>query len=405
MRFNVKYLLIFTIASLIIVQSSKGQCSSIYASCYSRCADLYSVSTNETLFYKCINGCLTDGATDNITGHGGTDKFEVKDIVKRNSDAVVMIYSTEDGERISLGSGFIIDSLGTILTNFHVVYNARYIGIRFANGNYSDKVTVKGYDPQKDIVVLKIEGNNHPFVELGDSSKVEIGENIVAIGNPRGLEHTVTAGIVSQIRELKENTEAIQIDAPISSGSSGGPLFDMNGKVVGIVYLSYIQGQNLNFAIPINYAKPLLFVGNEISLLSFYKDTAGKYDSLFGSKPNKEVEKPTTPTVSYYKEGVKYFEQQDYARAIEYLKKVGSTDSDYESSVYLISLSYGILKDYNKAIVYFELLNKINPNHKDSGYLLGLNYYMNKEYEKSINQIFKSLHLTRIIHRRLKIVA
>jgi hypothetical protein len=111
----------------------------------------------------------------------------------------------------------------------------------------------------RDIAVLKASGSDFPTVALGDSDKVQVGEEVVSIGSPLSLEATVSNGIISSIRELKdENQRLFQTTAPISPGSSGGALLNMGGELIGITTAEMVGGQNLNFAVPINVVKPLL---------------------------------------------------------------------------------------------------------------------------------------------------
>ena len=104
--------------------------------------------------------------------------------------------------------------------------------------------------------IVKIKGRRFPCANLGNSESVEVGDEVVAIGNPLGLKNTISPGIISGIREM-EGFKVFQLTAPISSGSSGGPLFNLYGEVIGVTYSSMIKGQNLNFAIPINDVKLL----------------------------------------------------------------------------------------------------------------------------------------------------
>ncbi|MDY6843335.1 MAG: DegQ family serine endoprotease [Thermodesulfobacteriota bacterium] len=161
----------------------------------------------------------------------------------------------------SLGSGFIIDSDGYILTNHHVVSKASEIRIRLSDGREFDGEIV-GTDKKTDIALLKIKSSDaFPAVKLGDSDAIEVGEWVVAIGNPFGLEHTVTAGIISaKWRKIGSGPydNFLQTDAPINPGNSGGPLFNMDGEVVGINTAIVAGGQGIGFAIPINMARSII---------------------------------------------------------------------------------------------------------------------------------------------------
>jgi serine protease Do len=161
----------------------------------------------------------------------------------------------------SLGSGFIITSDGYIFTNNHVVEQADKILVKLSDGKeYEAKVI--GKDAKTDIALIKIKPSESlPVAEIGDSDKLRVGDWVMAIGNPFGLEQTVTAGIVSakgRVIGAGPYDNFIQTDASINPGNSGGPLFNMEGKVIGINTAIVAQGQGIGFAIPISMAKTIL---------------------------------------------------------------------------------------------------------------------------------------------------
>ncbi len=164
-------------------------------------------------------------------------------------------------KRKSLGSGFIVSEDGYILTNNHVVEKADEITVNLLDKE-EFKAEVVGTDPKTDIALIKIKsGKTLPFVHLGDSEKLEVGEWVFAIGNPFGLGHTITAGIVSakgRIIGSGPYDDFIQTDASINPGNSGGPLFGLNGEVVGINTAIIQGGQGIGFATPIHLAKSVL---------------------------------------------------------------------------------------------------------------------------------------------------
>jgi serine protease Do len=157
------------------------------------------------------------------------------------------------------GSGFIVRSDGVILTNAHVVDGAKEVMVKLVDKR-EFKAKVVGKDDQSDVAVLKIDTSGLPTVKLGDSSKVRVGEWVAAIGSPFGFENSVTAGIVSaEGRSLGEGSYVpfIQTDVAVNPGNSGGPLFNLNGEVIGINSQIYSRSggfQGLSFAIPINVA-------------------------------------------------------------------------------------------------------------------------------------------------------
>jgi serine protease Do len=161
-------------------------------------------------------------------------------------------------KRKSLGSGFIVTGDGYILTNNHVVQRADEITVRL-HDEKEFKAEVIGTDPKTDIALIKIEaGENLPHVTLGDSAALEVGAWVVAIGNPFGLSHTVTTGIVSakgRVIGSGPYDDFIQTDASINPGNSGGPLFNLKGEVVGINTAIVQGGQGIGFAIPVNIGR------------------------------------------------------------------------------------------------------------------------------------------------------
>ncbi|HOL51507.1 MAG TPA: trypsin-like peptidase domain-containing protein [Bacillota bacterium] len=208
------------------------------------------------------------------------EAYSIASAAKKVSPAVVKIATRQEElvfsfffrpiiqEREGLGSGVIIDASGHILTNYHVIKNVTEIVVVLADGRQFPG-SVVGVDPYTDIAVVKIEGEGLPVAELGNSDQIVIGEPVVAIGNPYGFDHTVTAGVVSALNRSISTDERdgvvlenlIQTDAPINPGNSGGALVTTDGKVVGI-NTAIIQGaQGIGFAIPINVARN---VANEI---------------------------------------------------------------------------------------------------------------------------------------------
>ena len=163
------------------------------------------------------------------------------------------------------GSGFIIDKEGHILTNYHVIADARQVEVTLHNRK-KFKATVVGTDPSHDLAVIQIKAADLVPAVLGDSRNLQVGQKVYAIGNPFGLAGTMTRGIVSSIRPVREPNgayidEAIQTDAAINPGNSGGPLMNWHGEVIGIntMILSNVgQNAGIGFAIPINTAKAVL---------------------------------------------------------------------------------------------------------------------------------------------------
>jgi len=173
---------------------------------------------------------------------------------ENNRSVVVIVALDKQGNPVGQGSGFVVRSDGAIITNYHVISGAEDIQVKAGE----EVLPVEGIiyiDKENDLVILKAKAKALPAVRLGDIAKVSVGEKVYVIGSPQGLENTISDGILSGIREVDPKRKIIQITAPVSEGSSGGPVFNDNGEVIGIVTFLIKEAQNLNFAMPINVLK------------------------------------------------------------------------------------------------------------------------------------------------------
>ena len=224
-------------------------------------------------------------------------------IAKTANGAVVsIVMSDKDGNPIAQGSGFIVSKDGHILTNYHVIAEGTSAVVKLPDGAFYLVDGVLASDKARDIAVIKAHGEHFRTLALGDSDRVQVGQEVVAIGNPLSLESTVSNGIVSSVRSIDEKGgKYLQITAPISPGSSGGPLFNMAGQVIGVTTMYLKGGENLNFAIPINAAKSLLLV-QHAKLLSFPNVWVSP-----DTTPSSEVQQAseltiTSPQFKYYQQ-------------------------------------------------------------------------------------------------------
>lgn len=202
---------------------------------------------------------------------------------------VLLVMEDNSGQPLSLGSGFFVRE-DIVATNLHVVEGA--------TGGYAkivgekQKYDIAGYvaiDNKMDLVLLKIDKIKAPAITLEDSSKIEIGDEIFAVGNPKGLEGTFSKGIVSAIRKIEEDT-LLQITAPISPGSSGGPILNSEGEVIGISVATFKGGQNLNFAIPVSYLSNLLSNIKSAKPLSVKEKAEKKVKSILADLGGRNTE-------------------------------------------------------------------------------------------------------------------
>lgn len=226
-----------------------------------------------------------------VLGLNGVTEAKVsRDIAKQAFPSVVMLVMEDgNGQPLSLGSGFFVRE-DIVATNLHVVEGAA--------GGYAkmvgkkQKYDITGYvaiDRKMDLVLLKINKIKAPAITLGDSSKIAVGDEIFAVGNPKGLEGTFSKGIISAIRKIEEDT-LLQITAPISPGSSGGPILNSEGDVIGISVATFKGGQNLNFAIPVSYLSNLLTNIKSAKALSVKEKPEKKVKSILNDLGGRNTE-------------------------------------------------------------------------------------------------------------------
>jgi hypothetical protein len=205
-----------------------------------------------------------------------TTTKSAKEIAKYK-DAVVHIKIYDDnGNQMASGSGFNIEASGIIVTNFHVIRGASSIKCTFDNKATYTVDYLLNYNAIKDIAILKLkDAQNLPTINMGDSDKIELADDVLAIGNPMELQNTISDGIVSGVRTIL-GIDYIQTTASISPGSSGGPLFNSYGDVIGITAMTITGSQNINFAVPINTVKKLFNSAHIIPII-----IASNYESMF----------------------------------------------------------------------------------------------------------------------------
>ena len=178
--------------------------------------------------------------------------------IEKATSSVVKIYCYDyEGNESATGSGFIVFDDKTVVTNYHVMEEAYTCKVSTDEDKTYEVESVLAYSSEQDIVIIKLkESTGLKVLKLGNSEKIKKGSVVTAIGSPLGIKNTVSQGVLSG-RIMEDNMDILQFTAPISSGSSGGALFDESGKVVGVTFASFVDGQNLNLAIPVECVKTL----------------------------------------------------------------------------------------------------------------------------------------------------
>lgn len=217
--------------------------------------------------------------------------LNASEIFKKVNPSIVYIETyNKYNQKVGSGSGVIVSKDGVVVTNHHVIVDVTeisYVKIRLHNGQIYETDQVIGYSANRDLAVLKINGpkNLVPIV-LGDSNKINTGEKIFALGSPLGIQNSVTEGIISNKNIIDNKLSFIQFTAPISQGNSGGALVNIYGELIGINVAYYIEGQNMNLAIPLKDYKAL----NKSTLKTILEVNQEYYIPVNGEGDTKEEE-------------------------------------------------------------------------------------------------------------------
>ncbi len=296
-------------------------------------------------------------------------------IFKENSKAVVVIVTyDEKGKPIGQGSGFLVRQDGAIVTNYHVISNAKNIKIK-ASDKILDVEGLLHIDKENDLVILKAKGKNLPTLKIGDIGKMNVGDKVYVISSPQGLENTISDGILSGIREITPQRKILQITSPISKGSSGGPVFNKSGEVIGIATLLIKEAQNLNFAMPVNLVKDKIVSKKVISLkdsvIEDYKKTAEFWFVL-----------------GYY-----YGEAGMHKEAVEAYKQAIRIKPDDADAHYNLGVAYGKLVMYREGIEAYKQAIRIKPDDADAHYNLGVTYGKSGMYREAIEAYKQAIRI------------
>jgi len=339
---------------------------------------------------------------------------DLPDIVKRvvQSTAVVVVYDS-DGEELGQGSGFFIDRDGSLITNFHVMENATQAIVYTNDGNFYPISHVLAEDLDGDLILVSVDVPQKAVVPLTLSHTIpELGESVVVIGSPQGLYQTVSDGIVSAVRDIPEFGKIIQMTAPISYGSSGSPVLNMKGDVIGVASFQMIEGQNLNFAIPSERITNLKieeritledwqinrFV-EEVFIIAeqYYSDGMTYYwlDDYESAIPFFQSAVISNPFFSkaYFCLGYCNSKIGKYADAIEYYKSAIYLEYEPDISYYNMGIAYGELGEYEKAIESYNEALRINPEDAEAYYNMGYAYNELGEYFKAIESYNEALRI------------
>lgn len=269
------------------------------------------------------------------------------ELVKRIKPSAVAIETFDArGNSLSRGSGFFV-AADKVITNRHVIEKSSRVDVHLANGKKYVAKGILAIDGEGDLAILQVDVPPNSAVPLQIVQRVpQEGESIVVIGNPFGLEGSVSNGIVSAVREISGYGKIIQITAPISPGSSGSPVVNMAGQVIGVATLQAAEGQSLNFAVPSERILQLK-VGELQTFSSF--TTAAQQNKRASAQ-------------SLYSQGLGILSRDDYARAVTFFEKAAEIDPNYAEAFYQTGFCYGMLGKHNEALKASKQAAKLRPN-------------------------------------------
>ena len=319
---------------------------------------------------------------------------------KASPSVVYIVVRDKNFKPIGLGSGFFIDSKGPIVTNHHVIKGAEFATALLSNKSTLFVDGVTAVDADNDLAILQVSGKDFPNLKAADTLP-KIGSAVYAIGNPRGLENTFSSGMVSGHREFKQGVKFIQTTTPISPGSSGGPLLNIKGEVVGVTTSYRKGGQNLNFAVPIAKVRELL--GNQSKVRTLASAGGYRLDKSATAELDKAWEamrKKDWPTATrilttlrktqkdnpfvWFALGRLHIWLRNDAIAIQHYRVAISLKPDYAEAYRWMGSAYAGLKRYTDAIAAYKTAVALKPDFAKAYSGMGLSYRSMKRYTKAI---------------------
>ncbi|MGI8640761.1 MAG: tetratricopeptide repeat protein [Pyrinomonadaceae bacterium] len=288
------------------------------------------------------------------------------DLVRRVKPSAVAIETFDaKGATISRGSGFFV-SKDKIITNRHVIEKSSRVEIHLMNGKKFVARGVLAIDGEGDLALLQVNVPEGEAIPLPIVRAVpQEGESIVVVGNPYGLEGSVSNGIVSAVREIPGYGKIIQITAPISPGSSGSPVVNMLGQVIGVATLQAAEGQSLNFAVP----------SERISQLKI-----GELQT-FSSLNSQSQKNKRAAAQSLYSQGLGILSRDDYARAVTYFEKAVEIDGNYAEAWYQAGFCYGMLGRHADALKASKQAAKLRPEWSETYVNIGASSFALGQYK------------------------
>lgn len=284
--------------------------------------------------------------------------FDVGKIAADARSAVALIaVQDKTGKTVKVGTGFFVTADGTLVTNAHVLEGAATAEAKLENGAAYNILGVLKASAEKDLVIAKVDAKKVPFLRIAKGALPEAGTRVVVVGSPLGLEGTVSEGIISGQRTAKPDDEWLQITAPISPGSSGSPVIDPQGNVVGVATFIIARGQSVNFARPAEYVSQLLSQVTPTTEAAPLWTIATDQKHIVLNDPD-------------FIEAEAALAKNDPAKALKTLNKLQSKYAENESFLFKLGLVYDRLNLLDDAVQAYQHALKIDPTNGMAGQTL-----------------------------------
>jgi S1-C subfamily serine protease/cytochrome c-type biogenesis protein CcmH/NrfG len=337
--------------------------------------------------------------------HSHSQDLTAEQIFEKVNDAIVVVYSYGfDGLKHAQGSGIILNNKGIIVTNYHIYAGCERLEIKRRDTLIINSGII-GASIEKDILIIKIDDNNYPEIHVSEESTLKVGQKVYAVGSPLGFENTMSEGIVSGLRELKEfeerKNEFIQITASASPGSSGGAVLNSRGELIGMIRMGVDEGENLNFAIPVSdILKVTEGVATDKKTLEilnyFYRGynefEIGKFKEAVVDY-TKYINQSAGEAKAFNYRGLAYLKLKEYKKAIKDFTKAIKLDAKFIPPYINRAEVYIKMEEYEKASKDLSKLIKMEPKNVKAYYARGLAYSKDESYSKSIKDFTKVIEL------------
>ena len=309
--------------------------------------------------------------------------LSAQDIFKRSSPAVVqVVVRDQDLNAIGQGSGFLVSSDGLVVTNHHVVSKAAFATVVLPSRATLFVQGVLAFDADADLAILKVNGADLPYVRLASKEKFpEVGARVYAIGSPKGLSNTLSEGLVSGLRQESQDLRLIQTTAAISPGSSGGPLLNAEGHVVGVTTMILVGegAQNLNFAVPAANIYRLL----ERARGAQPQPLASAGGRPLGTQASKELQ-----------EAWDAIEDERWGDAVETIQRLRQREPDNPQVYFVLGLLHVRLGNYDLALETFTQQVRLAPDEGAGYFGQGIAYHNLSRYAEAVTSFRKGIRLT-----------